>query len=125
LNAHNDTKHSTTKFAQNDIKTEDIKAVSKNIKARVRSKNYGNVNDGDTVRLYSQDLHKVQSNNHNGLYIVDGSLRSRKDLHLVKGQVTAIKQRKTAKQVKVDKIGKAAFNPVVKDLKGTVQQLSK
>jgi hypothetical protein len=44
--------------------------------------------------------------------MVDGVLHSRKDLQLVKGQVTAIKPKKTAKQVKVDQIGKAAYSPV-------------
>jgi hypothetical protein len=51
--------------------------------------------------------------------MVDGSLHSRKDLQLVKGQVTAIKPKKTAKQVKQDKVGKAAYSPVVKDLMGS------
>jgi hypothetical protein len=68
--------------------------VRKNIKARGRTKNYDDISDGDTVRLalkektfrkesdptYSQDLHKVQINNHNGLYMVDNVLHSRKGL---------------------------------------------
>jgi len=113
--------------------------VRKNIKARGRTKNYDDISDGDTVRLalkektfrkesdptYSQDLHKVQINNHNGLYMVDNVLHSRKDLQLVKGQVTAIKPKKTAKQVKVDQIGKAAFSPVLKDLMGSRPSLKK
>jgi hypothetical protein len=99
--------------------------VRKNIKARGRTKNYDDITDGYTVRLAlkektfrkeseptcNQDLHKVQTNNHNGLYMVDGSLHSRKDLQLVKGTVTAIKPKKTAKQVKQDKVGKAAYSP--------------
>ena len=142
LNAYNNTKHSTTKFAPNDIKTEDIEAVRKNIKARGRTKNYDDISDGDTVRLalkektfrkesdptYTQDLHKVQVNRHDGVYMVDGVLHSRKDLQLVKGQVTAIKPNKTAKQVKVDQIGKAAYSPVLKDLMGsspTTEQVEK
>jgi hypothetical protein len=139
LNAYNNTKHSTTKFAPNDIKTEDIETVRKNIKARGRTKNYDDISDGDTVRLalkektfrkesdptYTQDLHKVQVNRHDGVYMVDGVLHSRKDLQLVKGQVTAIKPKKTAKQVKVDQIGKAAFSPVLKDLMGSRPSLKK
>jgi hypothetical protein len=96
------------------IKTEDIETVRKNIKARGRTKNYDKIIDGDTVRLalkektsrkesdptYHHDLQKVQSNNHNGLYMVDNVLHTRKDLQLVKGQVTAIKPKNTAKQVK-------------------------
>jgi hypothetical protein len=57
---------------------------------------------------YSRDLHKVQSNNHHGSSMVENVLHTRKDLQLVKGTVTAIKLKKTGKQVKVDKIGKAA-----------------
>jgi len=34
LDAYNNTKHSTTKFAPNDIKKEDIDTVRKNIKRR-------------------------------------------------------------------------------------------
>jgi hypothetical protein len=49
--AYNDIKHSTAKFAPNDIKTEDIEPVRKNIKSRSRSKNYDNITDGDTVLL--------------------------------------------------------------------------
>ena len=138
LNAYNNTKHSTTKFAPNDIKTEDIETVRKNIKSRGRSKNYDNITDGDTVRLalkektfrkesdptYSQELHKVESNNHNGLYMVDGQLKSRKDLQLIKGQVTATKK-KTAQQVKEDMIGKAAYSHELKDLTGSRPTLEK
>jgi hypothetical protein len=113
--------------------------VRKNIKMRGRTKNYDDITDGDTVRLalkektfrkesdptYTQDLHKVQVNRHDGVYMVDGVLHSRKDLQLVKGQVTAIKPKKTAKQVKVDKIGKAAFSHELKDLIGSAPSLKK
>jgi hypothetical protein len=139
LDAYNNTKHSTTNFTPNDIQNEDIETVRKNIKARGRSKNYDNVTDGDTVRLalkektfrresdptYSQELHKVESNNHTGLYIVDGSLHSRKDLQLIKGQVTAIKKKTAAQQVKEVMIGKAAYSHELKDLTGSRPSLKK
>jgi hypothetical protein len=61
LNAYNDTKHSTTKFAPNDIQTEDIEAVRKKIKARGRTKNYDDISDGDTVKntaIVSDDIRR-------------------------------------------------------------------
>jgi hypothetical protein len=57
--------------------------------------------------------------------MVDGSLHSRKDLQLVKGQLTAIKSKKTAKHVKIDKAGKAAFSHELKDLIGSAPSLKK
>jgi len=145
INAYNSTKHSTTKFAPNDIKKEDIELVRKNIRERGRTKNYDQIEAGDTVRLalkekkfrkesdptYSQDLNTVVTNNHNGLYIVDGKLHTRKDLQLVKGAVIQSPQ-PTAQQKQRDKVkdqvGKAAFSPVLKDLMGvrpTVEQVEK
>ena len=49
------------------------------------------------------------------LYMVDGSLHTRKDLQLIKGQVLPTKE-KSEKQVKEDKIGKTAYNPELRDL---------
>jgi regulator of sigma D len=57
--------------------------------------------------------------------MVDNVLHTRKDLQLVKGQVTAIKPKKTAKQVKEDQIGKAAFSHELKDLMGSAPSLKK
>ena len=82
LDAYNNTKHSTTKFAPNDIKKEDIDTVRKNIKRRGRSKNYEDIQEGDSVRLalkektfrketdptYGKEIHQVEINNHNGIY---------------------------------------------------------
>ena len=51
LNAYNNTKHSATGFAPNDIKKEDIDTVRKNIKKRSRVKKYEDINEGDSVRL--------------------------------------------------------------------------
>jgi hypothetical protein len=132
LNAYNNTKHSATGFAPNDIKKEDIDTVRKNIKKRSRVKKYEDINEGDSVRLqlkektfrkesdptYGTELHQVEINNHNGVYIVDGVPHSRKDLQLVRGAVIPSKK-PTAAQIKADKIGKAAYNPVLKDLMGS------
>ena len=51
MNAYNNTKHSTTGFAPNDIKKEDIDTVKNNIKKRGRVKKYEDINEGDSVRL--------------------------------------------------------------------------
>ena len=133
LNAYNNTKHSATGFAPNDIKKEDIDTVRKNIKKRSRVKKYEEIKEGDTVRLqlkektfrkesdprYGTELHQVELNNNDGVYIVDGVPHSRKDLQLVRGGVVIPSKKPTAKQIKEDKIGKAAYNPVVKDLLGS------
>ena len=132
LDAYNNTKHSTTQFAPNDIKKEDIDTVRKNIYERGRRKKYEPVETGDSVRLalkqktfrketdptYDAELHKVEKNNHDGTYVVDGKLHSRKDLQVVRGAVIPSKK-PTAAQIKADKIGKAAYNPVLKDLMGS------
>jgi hypothetical protein len=44
---------------------------------------------------------------------------SRKDLQLVRGGVVIPSKKLTAVQIKADKIGKAAYNPVLKYLMGT------
>ena len=132
LNAYNNTKHSATGFAPNDIKKEDIDTVRKNIKKRSRVKKYEEIKEGDSVRLqlkektfrkesdprYSTELHQVERNNNDGVYIVDGAPHSRKDLQLVRGTVIPSKK-PTAAQIKADKVGKAAYNPVLKDLMGS------
>jgi hypothetical protein len=52
-------------------------------------------------------------------------LHSRKDLQLVKGQVTGIKPKPSEKQVKADKIGKAAYSHELKDLTDARPSLKK
>jgi hypothetical protein len=141
LNAYNNTKHSTTGFAPNDIQKEDIDTVRKNIKKKGRVKKYEEINEGDSVRLqlkektfrkesdprYGTELHQVELNKNDGVYIVDGVPHSRKDLQLVRGAVIPSKK-PTAAEKKKDKVGKAAYSPVVKDLIGsrpTLEQTEK
>ena len=133
LNAYNNTKHSATGFAPNDIKKEDIDTVRKNIKKRGRVKKYEEIKEGDSVRLqlkektfrkdsdprYGTDLHQVELNHHDGVYIVDGVPHSRKDLQLVRGGAVIPSKKPTATQIKEDKIGKSAYNPVLKDVMGS------
>jgi hypothetical protein len=113
LNAYNNTKHSATGFAPNDIKTVNIDTVRKNIKKRGRVKIYEEINERDSVRLqfkektfrtesdptHGTELHQVELNNHNGVYIVDGVPHSRKDLQSVRGAVISSKKL-AAEQIK-------------------------
>ena len=133
LNAYNNTKHSSTGFAPNDIQKEDIDTVRKNIKKKGRVKKYEEIKEGDSVRLqlkektfrkesdprYGTELHQVELHKNDGVYIVDGVPHSRKDLQLVRGGVVIPSKKPTAALIKADKIGKAAYNPVVKDLMGS------
>ena len=133
LNAYNNTKHSTTGFAPNDIQKEDIDTVRKNIKKKGRVKKYEEIKEGDSVRLqlkektfrkesdprYGTELHQVELDKNDGVYIVDGVPHSRKDLQLVRGGVVIPSKKPTAALIKADKIGKAAYNPVLKDLMGS------
>ena len=74
---------------------------------------------------YGTELHQVELNNNDGVYIVDGVPHSRKDLQLVRGGVGIPLKKPTATQIKADKIGKAAYNPAVKDLMGSRPTLEK
>ena len=81
----------------------------------------------ETDPTYDTEIHKVEKNNHDGTYVVDGKLHSRKDLQVVRGAVIPSKK-PTAAEKQKDKVGKAAFNPVVKDLIGsrpTLEQAEK
>jgi hypothetical protein len=67
------------------------------------------------------ETHKVEEVN-KGLYTVDGSLHTRKDLQLVKGNVIKAPTKTKAQQKQhdiQDKVGKSLNNPEVKDLVGT------
>ena len=133
LNAYNNTKHSSTGFAPNDIQKEDIDTVRKNIKKKGKVKKYEEIKEGDSVRLqlkektfrkesdprYGTELHQVELDKNDGVYIVDGVPHSRKDLQLVRGGVVIPSKKPTAALIKADKIGKAAYNPVLKDLMGS------
>ncbi len=106
LNAYKNTKHIATGYAPNDINKEDIDTVMKNIKKRGGVKKYEDINEGDFVRLalkekifrkesdptYGKELHNVDINIHNGVYIVNGVPHSRKDLQLVRGAVIPLKK---------------------------------
>jgi hypothetical protein len=67
------------------------------------------------------ETHKIEDVNR-GLYTVDGSLHTRKDLQLVKGNLIKAPTKTKAQQKQhdmQDKTGKSLNNPEVKDLVGT------
>ncbi len=95
-----------------------------------KKSNYPKLEFGDNVRVpvfnkvnkgytdsFSMETHKVEDVNR-GLYTVDGSLDTRKDLQLVKGNVikapTKTKSQQKQRDIQ-DKEGKSLYNPEVKD----------
>ena len=68
---------------------------------------------------WKTELYKVQDVYHNGLYKVNNELNPRRDLQLVKGNVVKLPEKPKQEQAiinEMDQIGKAANNPVVKQL---------
>jgi hypothetical protein len=135
LDAYNNSPHSTTKIAPNKVNKENEIQVLMNISKRAKKKsNYPKLEIGDNVRVpvinkvkkgykdsFSMETHKVEDVNR-GLYTVDGSLHTRKDLQLVKGNVIKAPTKTKAQQKQrdiQDKVGKSLNNPEVKDLVGT------
>ena len=134
LNAYNDTPHSSTKIAPNDINKSNEIEARMNIIKRSRKKNYTKVNVGDEVRVpvkqkidkdykqhWTYETYKVQENEHNGLYKVNGRLHPRKDLQVIQGVVRKFDQPSKATLVSRDiaeKIGKGQVNTDVRDLLG-------
>jgi predicted adenine nucleotide alpha hydrolase (AANH) superfamily ATPase len=102
------------------------------MRSKAKTGSYPDVNEGDNVRIqmihktpkgfkqqWSTDLHKVQKDYHNGVYKVDGDLYPRKEIQLVKGDVIKLPEKPKQQQAsinKMDKIGKAAYNPELRDL---------
>jgi len=135
LEAYNNTKHSATGVAPNEVSSKNELQVAMKLRKHAKLGNYPDLGAGDQVRLpivhkthqgykqqWTDDLHTVEKSYHNGVYMVDGDLYPRKELQLVKGNVIKLpeksKQEKAAIH-KQDKIGKAANNPFVKSLMNT------
>ncbi len=109
---YNYSPHSTTKIAPNKGNKENEIQVLMNISKRAKKKkgNYPKLAIGDNVRVpvfkkvkkgykdsSSIETHKVEEVNR-GLHTVDGSLHSRKDLQLVKGNVIKAPTKTKAQQ---------------------------
>ena len=137
LDAYNNTKHSATGVAPNDVNSKNEIQIAMKLRKHAKVGNYPEVNVGDQVRLpiihktpkgfkqqWSDELHTVQASYHNGVYKVNGDLYPRKELQLVKGNVVKLPEKSKQEQAiinKKDKIGKAANHPAVKQLLNTKQ----
>ena len=135
LDAYNNTKHSATGVAPNDVNSKNEIQVAMKLRSKAKTGNYPDIDVGDEVRLqivhktpkgfkeqWSTELHTVQKDYHNGVYKIDGDLYPRKELQLVKGDVVKLPPKTQQQQAvinKQDKIGKAANKPIVKQLMNT------
>ena len=99
---------------------------------RAKTKNYEKLNVGDIVRVpiinkvekgykqqWSYQLHKIEKNNHDGTYTVNGEYYPRKELQKVKDVVKLPEKPKEEKEkIKfADKVGTAEKAKEVKDLR--------
>ena len=135
LTAYNNTKHSATGVAPNDVNSKNEIQIAMKMRSKAKTGSYPDVNEGDKVRIqmihktpkgfkqqWSTELHTVQKDYHNGVYKVDNNLYPRKEIQLVKGDVIKLPEKPKQQQAiinKMDKIGKAANNPHVKQLMNT------
>ena len=133
LSSYNSTKHTSTGFAPNDINQANQEQARINMLKRAHKKNYEEISEGTEVRLakvtkfqkgydphFTDDTFKVQKDQHDGLYQVNGKLYTRKDLKPT-GTVRTLKKAdpvQARKQVVADKIGKAQYSPNVRDIAG-------
>ena len=133
LSAYNNTKHTSTGIAPNDINKGNEVLARMHMSKKAKKGNYPVLEVGDSVRV--PVIHKQHKGykehwttetstlekKMRGLYTVDGILHPRKDLQLVKGNIIKAPVKTKAAQNKrdnMDKIGKAQDNPEVKDLIG-------
>ena len=132
LQAYNNTKHSATGVAPNDVNSKNETQIAMKLRSKAKTGSYPDVNEGDTVRIqmihktpkgfkqqWSTELHTVQKDYHNGVYKVDNNLYPRKEIQLVKGDVIKLPEKSKQEQAiinKKDKVGKAANNPELKQL---------
>ena len=132
LESYNNTPHSATKISPNKINSGNILQARMNIMKRAKIKNYPDLDIGDTVRIpvinkvakgYKQqwtfETHKIEKNNHDGTYTVNGEYYPRKELQLVKEIVKLppkpVKERIAREEA--NKQGKAENSKGVKAIK--------
>jgi hypothetical protein len=132
LESYNNTPHSATNISPNKINTSNILQARMNIMKRAKIKNYPDLDIGDTVRIpvinkvakgYKQqwtfETHKIENNNHDGTYTVNGEYYPRKELQLVKEIVKLppkpVKERIAREEA--NKQGKAENSKGVKAIK--------
>ena len=134
LDAYNNTKHTATGVAPNDVNKGNQVAIQRRLDERSKKGHYPLIEVGDSVRVpvihkqhkgfldhWTEELSSVEAKGH-GLYKVDGMLHPRKDVQLVKGVVIKPPTKTKAEKQKIDKINKvgtAQNHPAVKDLVGS------
>jgi len=135
LDEYNNTIHTTTGIAPNDVTEKNAGDVLMKLLKRKKTKKYEDIKPGDEVRVpvinkvqkgykdqWTYELKKVEKDLHNGLYMVAGQLHARKDVQLV-NKSTLIKrpEKPVAEKVvreKANKVGKEQYDPGLKDLVG-------
>jgi transposase InsO family protein len=134
LDAYNNTKHTATGVAPNDVNKGNQVAIQRRLDERSKKGHYPLIEVGDSVRVpvihkqhkgfldhWTEEISNVEAKGH-GLYKVDGTYHPRKDVQLVKGVVIKPPTKTKAEKQKIDKINKvgtAQNHPAVKDLVGS------
>ena len=138
LDGYNNTPHSSTGIAPNDINEENEGTAYMNMKRKSKTKPYDKIRIGNTVRIpvthkvekgykqqWSYELHEVEDVFKNGVYQVNGDLYPRKELQLVKGEVRKqpkLSEKEIEKKKEKDRIGKAQNIPEIKELTGKINK---
>jgi hypothetical protein len=138
LDGYNNTPHSSTGIAPNDIDDENIGTAYLKMMEKKKSFKYPKIHIGDTVRIpvthkvdkgykqqWSYELHEVEDVGKDGIYQVNGYLYPRKELQLVKGGVKKLPKlsdKEIETKERKDRIGKAQNIPAIKELTGKINQ---
>ncbi len=135
LDGYNSTPHTVTGIAPIDVTEKNSGDVLIKLLKRKKKKTYEDIKEGDQVRVpvinkvqkgykdqWTYELKPVEKDLHNGLYKVGGQLHARKDLKLVNTTTLIKRPEKPAaekkQREKVNKVGKAQYDPGLKDLVG-------
>lgn len=137
LDAYNNTPHSATGVAPNDVNENNELDIFARLKSKAKTKTYEPIKEGDTVRIpvkhkvkkgykqqWSYELHLVDENQGGGVYLVDGELYPRKELQLVRKVVKqpALSDKQVKRKEKDDQIGIALTKPEIKRLTGNISK---
>jgi transposase InsO family protein len=132
IDAYNDTPHSSTGIAPNDVNASNAMQAKLNMAKRAKRKTYEPVNEGDTVRIpkinkvkkgykpqWSYELQTVDKKLKNGLYEINGELYPRKELQKLTKEVikpTSLTPIMEAKRINENEIGQAMNSKLVKEI---------
>ena len=132
VTAYNNTPHSSTGIAPNDINDSNITQAKINMMKRAKFKAYPPIETGDKVRVpvihkqpkgykqqWTYETHIVEDKIGNGIYKINNELYPRKELQLVKHQpqqINKVTTRSMAKKGVKDQIGKATNSRLLKEI---------